>query len=176
MAIRFQQVLPADPITEALVVETAEVFYIHSGDAYECSVSLTVAAGATAYVLFVIGSSEKHVHLRDYAIEATAAPVVVIFSEAPTVTDNGSATSSINLHRDSTNTSIGTLYTGTTVSNTGTQLVKTLLTGTKQDGGFGRGSAPKEILLTSNEDYLWSFTNNAVGSSDIVFRPFWVEK
>lgn len=176
MPIRFQQVLPADPLTEALVVESSEVFYIHSGDAYECSISLTVAAGATAYVLFVIGRSDKHVHLRDYAIEATAAPVVAIFYEAPTVSNNGSIAGAINLHRDSTNTSIATLYTGPTVSNTGTQLVKSLLTGTKQDGGFGRGSAPKEILLTSNEKYLWAFTNNAVGSSDIVFRPFWVEK
>lgn len=176
MSIRYDQVLPVDSATNALITETTETFYIHDGYGFETSISLTVAAGATGYVLLITGSSTRYIHLRDYALEATGAPATIIFYEGAAVSANGAPVSVINLNRSSTNTSIGTVYSGPTVTGTGTQLVKSIITGNKQDGGFGRSAAPKEIVLAASTNYLWAITNSTAGSVDFVLRPFWVEK
>ena len=174
MSIRYQQVIPVDSLSELLVAEDPEIYYIHSGKGFSSSISLSIANSATGYILLVTGNDNQHLHLRDYAIEATSAPVTITLYEGATVSNSGTPVSVINLNRTSANTTTASLYSAPTVTGNGTQLIQHQLTGTKQDGGFGMTTS-KEIVLNSNTNYLFAIANTSGGSSTVMVRPFWVE-
>lgn len=176
MTVRWQQLIPVDDVSELIVIEEPEIYYIHQGHGFSKAVALTIAGGATGYVMMIPGASAtQHVHLRDYVVETTSAPMTVVLYEGATTSANGSSAAPVQMNRTLSTETFVSFYTGPTVTNPGTELSRSLIPGTKQDGGFGRGTAPKEFVFQNEVKYLWAITNNAVGSADIVFRVFWVE-
>lgn len=174
--VRWQQLIPIDDTSNVIVVEQSELFYIHEGHGFSSSLTMTIAAAATGYVLLKVGASAAYdTHIQDYLIETTSAPMTVVFSEGAVVSADGTPGVLYQMNRANQATTYSTIFTAPTVTNAGTPLRTSIVTGSKQDGGFGRGAAPKELVLQNETNYLWAITNNSAGSANIAFNLFLVE-
>lgn len=141
--------------------------FIHNG------IHTGLAAGATLAHLLVVGAQSSH--LKVYHASATAAPVVMAMSEAPTITAIGTLGVVNNKNRESSLVSASVVYEGTTYSAAGLHLEGDILAGSKQDGGSQVGG-DDEWILRPGVAYLFTIRNAATATVDISFHLEWYDE
>lgn len=124
-----------------------------------------LANNAVTYYMLVTPSS-GHIELLGLDITTTAAPILLDIREACIVSENGESAGIANLNRKSSTSSSCSLYEDPTVTDTGTKLAETVISGDRTGGGLGGISWPR-IVLKNSEKYLIKLQNTSGGSATL---------
>ena len=148
---------------------------VHEGKMFSISGVLTaLGAGATGYFHGLTDS--EIVHFRQAAIGVTGAPVDITFYEDATVSANGSAITSRNRNRNSSNTATLQSFIGPTITDLGTaiEVGQIPVAGPSKQSGeaslFGT-----EWVLKNSTSYLIEITNNDSQAIDVGYNFLWYE-
>jgi len=119
-----------------------------------------VDTAAPKYWMVVTPNSTTRVKISA-TLSASGAGIMQLY-EAPTVTDNGSALTIVNLNRVSASTSTATAFSDPTVTDDGTLLLTYMIPA----GGVPKavGSSVRqdtEVILKANTKYVFKFTPDA---------------
>jgi hypothetical protein len=93
--------------------------------------------------------------------------------ENPTTTANGTAESTYNMNRNSSNTNNVDAYYDPTVTDEGTELISQLIAGSNQSASSGTSDV--ELVLKENEDYLLKIISRGNGN-DMNYELNWFEE
>ncbi len=145
--------------------------YVHEGTSFSYSAIASLLAAGVAYFLGRVGNLTAH--LQDFAIASDSAPILIQFFEAPTVTVPGTLVTTTNRNRQSVNAATVLVYTGSTVSVDGAQLLITRLLGTQND--VVSRDIEGEWLLKRNTDYVFKLTNQSNQTANLRASFNWVE-
>lgn len=163
--------LIADKSSSALVSIDFAHHEIHEGDHYFIKNFTIISGSGVLDFLAVTPNTTKWAHmLVQFSFEAEAN--IVIYEGATTSAD-GSAVISYNRNRNSANTAAVILYTGPTVTTTGTQISAYKTGSGKLTGGESRASA--ELILKQNTKYLIRVTNDTVSNNWVDYLADWYE-
>lgn len=133
----------------------------------------TVTAGSTLDILFVTPAT-PYVNLELFAWLSDNGPCDTFMYEGSTVSANGSEITAYNSNRNSSNQAQTKIFSGPTVTGTGTALVYDLLTTTKQTSGTTALPQTKWVLKPST-NYLFRLKNNSLQSATVDFNAFWYQ-
>jgi len=168
-----------DEHSGAVGVIEQEHLKIHAGKLFTLSKRLVLDdAGGTNPIHEFLGvvPADLFPHFRKLAVVTDGSGFDVDFYEAPTTTDDGTAVTSKNNKRNSTNEAGLLIYDAPTVTDDGELLESIMATGTKQSGALG-SEGSNEWILKPDTKYLIRITNNTAGaaSSRFVINMFWYE-
>ena len=165
---------PMDGKNYAAVAE-AEHVNVHKGNGYICSGVQSLAIGEIVN-LYITNPTSNFPHLHHWSVDAESAPILVTLNENPTLASSASASDLPvnNAYRGSTKVTSMGITIGTSVSNVGTNLETSLITGTKKIGG-DRGGRAIEWNLKDNEDYLIQINNQSGGNTSFSYFLFWYQ-
>lgn len=144
---------------------------VHDGISWTYSGTASLASSAVVYFLGRTGDITAH--LSGFQIDSDAAPILVEFFEAPTVTSTGAAQTAINRNRQITATPEMQVFAGATVSADGTKLLTSKIQGTQKT--VSGQSLPGEWLLKKNTDYVFKITNQSNQTANISAGFNWLE-
>ena len=132
---------------------------IHRGNAYSFDTDGEIPISSSLYFVGIVG--DKQVHFDNVTINLQKGAVRLWLYESPTLTDNGTPESPINMNFASINTSSLSLYSAPTITDNGTKKASIFfpLTGggantSPQEGGIASGR-----VLKTNTTYLFRLEN-----------------
>lgn len=149
---------------------------IHDGLAFSYSVNgLALANGGIVSLLFRTGA--KQVHFDGLSLDASQAPISIMFYEAPTVTTTGTLQSTRRRNRINTNVSAMTVYLTPTVSANGLQLDTQLIVSASQGNNKVAGTAEIDggWVLKPSTDYYLLITNSSGAAINYNLQATWHE-
>jgi hypothetical protein len=163
-------------ITYALVTIPVQHHEIHEGEMFETSYKSpegsNIADNATLVLHFLTGAKENHFTFT----VAAGGDCEVSLYEAPSLTANGPRLDVHNLHRDSDDVSVTSVWQGSTFTG-GVQLTNFLLvggTGGNASGGISRQGL--ERILRPNTIYMVEATNRAGTAQPMSILADWYEE
>jgi hypothetical protein len=160
-----------DPNHSALVGIDHVHYKIHSGLYYNVKNWASVSGSGTQFNLLLKVPAAKLPHLV-YAILAGDIFDYTLY-EGTTVSADGAAQSVFNSNRNSANASGVTVFTGPTVTATGTAIqAGQLLGGTKGNAAVDREA---ELILKPSTNYLLRFIKGAAGAAFVDYDLKWYE-
>lgn len=145
---------------------------LHSGTRYMVRDYVTLGNGADEDILIITPATTAWAHLT-FTFLANDGESIVSFYEAPTVSANGTLANVKNRNRNASDISTTLVYTGPTVTTTGTLLEKTIHGSGKDYGGGARDA--EERVLKQNTRYLLRLHNNTVSNNNVNFTLDWYE-
>lgn len=162
--------LSTDISSTSLVVIDVPHWHLHNGRVFCCSGQTTLGSNASFDVLLITPNSGARVHLEPF-VRASVEANFSLF-EGVAVSANGTPATALNRDRNSTRTSALQLFTGPTVTNTGT-LLRNPHFGSGQTRG-GEDRSVLEWILRANTRYLFRITSEAT-ANDIFWTLDWYE-
>lgn len=170
---------PLDTFLVGPVVTEAKHHRIHKGEGYAAFHAISALANGASFD-FLLATSSKFPHFRDFNVVANGAPFTVEVYEGTVTSNDGTTVPLFNCNRNSSNTAISTLTHTPTVSEVGTQIDDRLLPdsgGFFGNGGGGQiiGGAVLEWILKPNEKYLIRINNGSGAAEDVVCNFFFYE-
>lgn len=169
-----------DPYAYAVTVIQEQHRLIHDGYYYQTSGKETALANAGVVDFLLTVPAGTFPHIQTMKLNFGRGGIDFVAYEGTTVSGNGSAITTQNVNRNSSNTPSLELYSGPTVTDVGTPIftlwVPPTATGTGQsaDGvaGIGQGS---EWMLAPSTNYLVRITNNSGSTIDWSYEFSWYE-
>lgn len=158
-----------DPLTGALTTIDGIHRHLHDGEAFIYSGAATLSDAAAQDILLVVPAG-IYPHIF-FTVRGSGETNAVLY-EAATVSANGTGVAEINRNRNSTNVASLAVYTGPTVTGTGTVLMTVHFGSGQQLGGEDR--AEQEFLLKPSTIYLFRITSEANGN-DLSWQIGWYE-
>lgn len=165
--------LPVDRSGRYIPIIEPEHTRIHEGVAYIHSHEHIVANDVNLDHLLK-NPAGSFPHLRWWRFITTASPGMIMIFKNPTTTADGTATNTVNLNDNSTNTPNLQLFSNPTVTDPGTEMYVDYVTGTKLQGG-SPDKIISEIILKPSTNYLIRYTNRAGVDIDLNTNIFWYE-
>jgi hypothetical protein len=154
---------------------------IEAGQAFTANSNavITINANTTLYIQLVTPASPE-IHLRDVSLNITkggaSVPTNMYLSEAPTVTTDGTQLIVFNTNRNSTNTATMIVYSGSTVSNTGTRLLAYVTHTDWETYVSPSYTSPFKWILKPSTKYLITIENPSNQSISMTWFVFWLEE
>jgi hypothetical protein len=154
---------------------------IEAGQAFTANSNavITINANTTLYIQLVTPASPE-IHLRDVSLNITkggaSVPTNMYLSEAPTVTTDGTQLTIFNTNRNSTNTATMIVYSGSTVSNTGTRLLAYVTHTDWETYVSPSYTSPFKWILKPSTKYLITIENPSNQSISMTWFVFWLEE
>jgi len=154
---------------------------IEAGKAFTANSNavITINANTTLYIQLVAPASPE-IHLRDISLNITkggaSVPTNMYLSEAPTVTANGTQLTCFNTKRDSTNTAAMVVYSGSTVTNTGTRLLAYVTHTDWETYVSPSYTSPFKWVLKPSTKYLITIENPSNQAISMTWFIFWLEE
>lgn len=148
----------ADPTGGVAVISELQAA-IHRGDAYSFDVDGTVGIETSLYFVGIIG--DKQVHFDNMSINIEKGDIRLWIYESPTLTDNGTPQTPVNMNFASGNTSSLSLYSDPTITDNGTKKVSIFfpLTGGGANTSPAEGGIASGRVLKANTTYLFRLEN-----------------
>lgn len=160
-----------DSATEVLQVIDYPHAEIHAGLHFFVKNWTDIASSSTYDILVVTPNTTKWPHLVfDFEFEAEAN---VIIYEGTTTSADGSSATSFNRNRNSATAATTLVYTGPTVTATGTQIAAYKAGSGKGAGGTVRASG--EAIFKQNTKYLFRVTNDTTSNNWFDYIIDWYE-
>jgi len=149
----------------SLVILEEAHYRNHLGDVYTLSSNFTLGVGASTSFMGCTDSAE--IHFINFDIIVTNAPVEVNFYEAPTITNNGTLLTPLNMNRNFPDNSTMLLYGNPTITANGLKLFVNGILGSKNQiqSNFGQ---TVEWILNSETCYLFEIINNDGNNNKMV--------
>ncbi len=162
----------ADP-TGGMATNTELQTAIHNGDAYSFDDDGTIGNESSLYFLGVIG--DKQIHFDQISIKLEKGAVKLWIYESPTLTDNGTPETPINMNFASSNTSVLSLYSAPTITDNGTKKGSEYfpLTGGGANTAPQQGGVASGRVLKANTTYLFRLQNLDNSSCDFGVDFIW---
>jgi hypothetical protein len=162
----------ADP-TGAFATTTELQEAIHRGDAYSFDVDGTIGIDTSIYFVGIIGG--KQIHFDNLLLYLEKGDIKLWIYESPTLTDNGTQQTPINMNFASGNTSVLSLYSDPTITDNGTKKVSTYfpLSGGGANTSPEKGSIASGRVLKANTTYLFRLQNLDNSSCDFGINFIW---
>ena len=181
---RFRSVADAeadkfDPYTRAVSTLPAARRMIHEGMMFVATIKATgLVAAAVVEILLVTGA--EPCFLREAGYKLGRGDIEIDLYEAITASPNGSAVTIFNKNRLSSNAALATVFTGPTVSDTGTLIHKEWIpptaTGVGQSAdGTSNAIDGDEWVLAASTKYLFRMTNLSGATIDYQVELEWEE-
>jgi hypothetical protein len=161
--------MTVDEDTQTLTTIEFEHHELHEGDMYRAGEQVALANNGTRIIHIKTPNTTVEPHLQ-YNISNTL-ELEFQFYEGPTVSRNGTAVTSYNRNRRSTNTATLSIFHTPTTSGNGTELASRREGTGKTAGGSARSVA--EWILAKNQSYLLAFTSRA-GAGTTNYLNWWV--
>lgn len=163
--------VPIDKVSGHVPVVQTDHAQLHEGRSFHFSELIgSVADDDSQDYLYVPNAGS---HLRFWTVSAENGPLSITLYENPTVTDNGSQLSPLNMNRFSDNTSNMDMYKSPTVTSTGTLLNTDTMFNSRRDGAGSTSDFPLEWILKTGNTYLVRITNTSNGTIDVSFNTEW---
>lgn len=158
------------------IISTQITDAIYNGIGFDVSGTGTIASGASASFMAIVGDTSLHFH--GFEIKSSAGLVTVELFEAPTTSANGTAKTPLNKNRNSTTVSKTLVYMNPTITANGTLLATRQIL---QVGGGahiegGEASISSEWILKPNTKYIIKITNSSGGSINFSSSFYYYEK
>lgn len=160
-----------DEITRALAFISYAHHEIHEACHYFIRDFVDLGNGVTRDMLLITPNTDKKAHLIleiDHELEGS-----VHFYEEPTTSANGTAITTINRYRDSSNASELKVFHTPTVGAVGTLIEQDQKGSGKKFGSSGRDA--EEIVLKRNTKYLLRMTNQTANNNLFNWTIDWYE-
>lgn len=158
-----------DVITFGLVTIDVAHHELHEGNHFFVKNWVDIPSASSVDLLYVSGDAEPHMRT---SFEGTGAFQIDIYEGAIT-SNNGTALTVQNRKRSSLHTCSCTIYSGPTVTNTGTNFIRYKI-GAGKTGGSS--TAENEVILKANTKYLIRLTSNVTGSVNTIdYLADWYE-
>ena len=169
-----------DPYAHAVTVITEQHRLIHDGMFFNVSGKQTGWTNGTTQQFLVSPPAGCFPHIQTMILNFGKGDIDFVAYENPTITDNGSPLTPVNVNRTSANTAALQLYAAPTVTDNGTHeftlWVPNTSTGNGQSAngitGVGQGS---EWVLNESTPWLIVLTNNSGATIDWAYEFSWYE-
>jgi hypothetical protein len=161
----------------ALVTMPYTTEQTHNGKFFFCNqYNGSIASSGNFDILLVTGSISPHLGVM---VDISAAATLSIY-EGVTYSASGSAISSYNANRTSTNTTVQSFYNGPTITGTGTALMTQHYIPGGSTGNASGGTSTDfaritEFILKTSTAYLFRVTNIAAGTAQASMQFGWFE-
>lgn len=167
-------------VTKAQKEITTDHAYIHEGKLFVALTKNTLSAGTSRYISIVTPSNGKYIHYRNERVQSSADKVTIeLFEDATVTAETGTEKTPINHSRISSNVSTVLVRDGVTVTNDGTLINQSFISGGTGAGQARSGeetSQENEFVLKRNTVYVVKITNGSTGDNIIQCSPLWYEE
>lgn len=133
-----------------------------------------IVNGASSDILLAVPAG-VFPHLNTTLITTDTGGVDVKFYEGTTTSADGTAVSTFNRNRNSTNTPSTVITHTPTVTGVGTLIHDALIPAPAKDAGLISAAVNEEWVLKPSTKYLLRVTNNSGGNVEVVFDVAWYE-
>lgn len=168
-----------DQYSGAKVALSEEHWVIHKGLAFMFHYKATGVANGASVEILLANPNGNYPHLHAFDLMAGSGGIDMYLFEDTTVSAAGTAVSTFNPNRNSTNTPNLVVTHTPTVTGAGTELFHLWLpptaTGVGVKNGIIRSQEGMEWIAKNNANSLIRITNNSGGAIDIMLRVMFYE-
>jgi hypothetical protein len=140
----------------------------------------TLAGNATMSVLITTPAAPVFINIRDMSSNITksgnADPCLLRFWGDATVSANGSAVTAFNNNRNSAAVATVAVYTGPTITGTGTKLIEYVAHTDWETYMAPSYTSPFKLILKQNGKYLFQIVNTSNQPVTLTWFLFWMEE
>lgn len=153
---------------------------IDLGKAWWATGNYAVLGASSTFTILLTTPATPHVHLRDITVNIAKSgntdPTLVRLWGSATTSANGTGVTTFNANRDLDYASTVSVYTGPTITSTGTKLIEYVAHTDWETYVAPSYTSPFKIILKHSAKYLVQFYNTSNQPVNYTWFLFWMEK
>lgn len=160
------------PGFDSLIITDRVNKLVEQGRLFGCSTQITIAAGATGYIL-VRTPANVNPHVRLGFV--SGGPGAVEGRASPTVTSDGTPATRNNFFVGHPNVPQMLVFNNPTISNEGVLITRYLLPSGSNNTVVGTGEQPVKFILPAGANFLLKFISAGAGPNEYGIEINWIE-